>query len=92
MRLFIPCFAHAASTNGITGNNGDNILTGGEYAIVGRILGPAWGFITLGVNLITITLMYAAISLGLAAYLKREKLSVPMSSAYEDFKEFLLGQ
>jgi threonine synthase len=28
----------------------------------------------------------------LAAYLKREKLSVPMSSAYEDFKEFLLGQ
>ena len=28
----------------------------------------------------------------LAAYLKREKLSLAMSSAYEDFKQFLLGQ
>jgi len=27
----------------------------------------------------------------LAAYLKREKLSVPMSSAYDDFKQFLLA-
>jgi len=27
----------------------------------------------------------------LAAYLKREKLSLPMSSAYDDFKQFLLG-
>src|SRR2546427_12016479 len=26
----------------------------------------------------------------LAAYLKREKLSLPISSAYDDFKEFLL--
>jgi threonine synthase len=26
----------------------------------------------------------------LAAYLKREKLSLPMSSAFEDFKQFLL--
>jgi threonine synthase len=26
----------------------------------------------------------------LAAYLKREKLSLPISSAYEDFKQFLL--
>jgi threonine synthase len=27
----------------------------------------------------------------LAAYLKREKLSLPMSSSYDDFKQFLLG-
>jgi threonine synthase len=27
----------------------------------------------------------------LSAYLKREKLSLPMSSAYDDFKQFLLG-
>jgi threonine synthase len=27
----------------------------------------------------------------LAAYLKREKLSLPMSSAYDDFKQFLLS-
>jgi amino acid transporter len=45
-------------------------LTGGEYTIVGRILGPFWGFITLGVNLVMLTLAYATISLGLAAYLR----------------------
>jgi threonine synthase len=28
----------------------------------------------------------------LAAYLKREKLSLPLSNAYDDFKEFLLKQ
>jgi hypothetical protein len=28
----------------------------------------------------------------LAAYLKREKLSLPMASAYDDFKQFLLSQ
>ncbi len=28
----------------------------------------------------------------LAAYLKRDKLSLPMSSAYDDFKQFLLSQ
>jgi threonine synthase len=28
----------------------------------------------------------------LAAYLKREKLSLPLSNAYDDFKEFLLAQ
>jgi len=27
----------------------------------------------------------------LAAYLKREKLSLPMTSVYDDFKQFLLG-
>jgi threonine synthase len=28
----------------------------------------------------------------LAAYLKREKLSLPISSSYDDFKQFLLTQ
>jgi hypothetical protein len=28
----------------------------------------------------------------LAAYLKREKLSLTMSSSYDDFKQFLLAQ
>jgi threonine synthase len=28
----------------------------------------------------------------LSAYLQREKLSLPMSSAYDDFKQFLIGQ
>jgi hypothetical protein len=28
----------------------------------------------------------------LAGYLKREKLSIPMSSAYDDFKQFLLAE
>jgi hypothetical protein len=27
----------------------------------------------------------------LAAYLKREKLSLPMSSSYDEFKQFLLA-
>ncbi|MDR3449837.1 MAG: APC family permease [Alphaproteobacteria bacterium] len=45
-------------------------LTGGEYAIVGHVLGPFWGFVTLGVNLITLVFMYAGISLGLSVYLQ----------------------
>lgn len=45
-------------------------LTGGEYAIVGRVLGPFAGFIVLGVNLITLILMFAAISLGIASYIQ----------------------
>ena len=45
-------------------------LVGGEYAIVGRILGPFAGFIVLGLNFITFTLMYAVLSLGLSVYLQ----------------------
>jgi amino acid transporter len=45
-------------------------LTGGEYTMVGRVLGAAPGFIVLGVNLITLVLSFAAISLGVATYLK----------------------
>lgn len=45
-------------------------ITGGEYAIVGRILGPLAGVIVLGLNFITFPLMFATLSLGLSAYLK----------------------
>ncbi|GBQ67763.1 amino acid transporter [Ameyamaea chiangmaiensis NBRC 103196] len=44
-------------------------LTGGEYAIVGRVLGPLTGFIVLGVNLVGLILIPAIMALGLSAYL-----------------------
>ncbi len=44
-------------------------LTGGEYAIVGRILGPLAGFIILGLNFFTITLTVAVIALGIGNYI-----------------------
>jgi amino acid transporter len=42
---------------------------GGEYAIVGSVLGPAAGFAVLGVNLLNLLLSCAALSLGVADYL-----------------------
>jgi amino acid transporter len=42
---------------------------GGEYAIVGSVLGPAAGFAVLGVNLFNLLLSCAALSLGVADYL-----------------------
>jgi amino acid transporter len=42
---------------------------GGEYAIVGSVLGPAAGFAVLGVNLVNLLLSCAALSLGMANYL-----------------------
>jgi amino acid transporter len=44
-------------------------LTGGEYAIVGRVLGPFPGFIVLGVNLLVLLLNMAVIALGVGPYL-----------------------
>lgn len=44
-------------------------LTGGEYTIVGRILGPLPGFIVLGLNLITLVLIVTVIALGIANYI-----------------------
>jgi len=44
-------------------------LTGGEYAIVGRILGPMSGFVVLAVNMIGMVLIPAIMALGLSAYL-----------------------
>jgi amino acid transporter len=44
-------------------------LTGGEYSMMGRALGPAWGFTALGLNLFGGALGQAVTALGLADYL-----------------------
>jgi amino acid transporter len=44
-------------------------LTGGEYAIVARVLGPFPGFIVLGVNLLLLLLNISVIALGIGPYL-----------------------
>ena len=44
-------------------------LTGGEYAIVGRTLGPQAGFIILGLNLIVLLLNISVVALGLGNYI-----------------------
>ena len=43
--------------------------TGGEYTIVGRVLGPAWGFAMLGLNLLTFSIAPAVTALGVTTYL-----------------------
>jgi amino acid transporter len=43
---------------------------GGEYTIVGRVLGPAWGFALLGLNLLTFSIAPAMTALGVANYLQ----------------------
>jgi len=45
-------------------------LTGGEYAIVGRVLGPFPGFIVLGVNLLVLLLNMSVVALGVGPYLE----------------------
>jgi amino acid transporter len=44
-------------------------LTGGEYAIVGRTLGPLAGFIILGVNLVVLLLNISVVALGLGQFI-----------------------
>lgn len=44
-------------------------LTGGEYSIIGRTMGPAWGFMVLGLNIVGGGLGQAVTALGLAEYL-----------------------
>ena len=44
-------------------------FSGGEYAIVGRTLGPLSGFIVLGLNLTNSLLATAVLALGVAEYL-----------------------
>lgn len=44
-------------------------LTGGEYAIVGRVVGPMAGFIVMGVNLVSSVLIPAVMALGMSTYL-----------------------
>ena len=44
--------------------------TGGEYTIVGRILGPGFGLAMLGLNLLTFAISPAVTALGVAGYLE----------------------
>lgn len=44
-------------------------LTGGEYTIVGRLLGPLAGFIILGLNIATLIFTASVVALGLGPYL-----------------------
>ncbi len=43
--------------------------TGGEYTIVGRVLGPAYGFSVLGINLLGLSIANAVTGLGMSSYL-----------------------
>ena len=44
-------------------------LTGGEYSMIGATMGPAWGFMALGLNIVGGGLGQAVTALGLAEYL-----------------------
>jgi amino acid transporter len=44
-------------------------LTGGEYSMIGRTMGPSWGFMALGLNIFGGALGQAVTALGLADYL-----------------------
>ena len=44
-------------------------ISGGEYAIVGRTVGPFAGFVVLGLVLVTLVLIVAVIALGVGTYL-----------------------
>lgn len=44
-------------------------LTGGEYAIIGRAIGPSVGFVILGINLVLLVLVPAVLALGVSTYL-----------------------
>jgi amino acid transporter len=44
-------------------------LTGGEYSMIGATLGPLWGFMALGLNIVGGGLGQAVTALGLAEYL-----------------------
>jgi amino acid transporter len=52
-------------------------LSGGEYAIVGRVIGPLAGFIILGVNLVGGVLIPAVFALGVSSYLTVIDPSIP---------------
>jgi amino acid transporter len=56
-------------------------LTGGEYTIVGRLLGPFYGFIVLGVNFCTLLLIASSVSVGIGTYLDAFLPHVPPSVA-----------
>ena len=52
-------------------------LTGGEYSMIGATMGPAWGFMALGLNLVGGGLGQAVTALGLAEYLNVAFPGVP---------------
>ena len=43
-------------------------VSGGEYAMVGRVMGPLSGFVILGLNLVVLMLGIAVIAVGLGSY------------------------
>ncbi|RYY28792.1 MAG: APC family permease [Sphingomonadales bacterium] len=45
-------------------------LAGGEYAMVGRIMGPLAGFVVLGLNIFVMMLGIAIVALGLGTYVE----------------------
>jgi amino acid transporter len=56
-------------------------LSGAEYSILGRVLGPAWGFMALGLNIVGGALTQAVTALGLAAYLDVAVPGTPVLAA-----------
>jgi amino acid transporter len=52
-------------------------LAGGEYAMVGRTLGPGPGYVLLGLNLANSLLATGALALGVAPYLASAGISLP---------------
>ena len=50
---------------------------GGEYTIVGRLLGAPWGFALLGLNLLTFSIAPAMTALGVASYLRETAPGLP---------------
>ncbi len=53
-------------------------LTGQEYSIVGRVMGPSWGFMALGINIVGGAFSQAVTALGLAIYLGIAVPNVPV--------------
>ena len=45
-------------------------VAGGEYAMVGRVMGPLPGFVILGLNLVVLMLSISVVALGLGTYVK----------------------
>jgi amino acid transporter len=52
-------------------------LSGGEYSVMGRTLGPVWGLMVLGLNLVGGALGQALFAVGLADYLSVALPGVP---------------
>lgn len=53
-------------------------LTGGEYAIIGRAVGPFFGFVVMGVNVVSLALIPAVMALGISVYLGALNPSLPV--------------